>query len=422
MLSTGTVTLAIASLLFASQVDATTISLSKRDTGIKQANGSINLKALRQETDRLFRKYQRNSHAVTSNQAARRTSGGVQQVAKRGTVALTIQDYAIWTGRVAIGTPAQNFDIYFDTGSSDFTVASTACTTSCGTKNRYNVGASSTSNTTSTTVTTNFVDGTSSSGKLVYDKVTAGGLTASSQAVIAASSLSSSVSAIDSDGMGLAYPALSQAYSSSLQFTLTNEGQGNVPYFGLRLSNTAGQSALTFSGYARNKVGGSIRWFNVGKDSPSTSFNTYWQIGGSAPFVNGAQAISQRVNHIMDSGTTLIIAPNSAAAEFYAKVPGSAVYDDGVWSFPCDSTPTVEFSFARITLQKYGVNVDDFNLGYTPEDQSRCVGAVMGANLGIGSSWILGDTFPRFVCIDAVLSWYVIHDVRQQRLGLATPR
>lgn len=55
MLSTGTVTLAIASLLFASQVDATTISLSKRDTGIKQANGSINLKALRQETDRLFR-------------------------------------------------------------------------------------------------------------------------------------------------------------------------------------------------------------------------------------------------------------------------------------------------------------------------------------------------------------------------------
>lgn len=46
--------------------------------------------------------------------------------------------------------------------------------------------------------------------------------------------------------MGLAYPALSQAYSSSLQFTLTNEGQGNVPYFGLRLSNTAGQSAVGF--------------------------------------------------------------------------------------------------------------------------------------------------------------------------------
>lgn len=103
------------------------------------------------------------------------------------------------------------------------------------------------------------------------------------------------------DRMGLAYPALSQAYSSSLQFTLTNEGQGNVPYFGLRLSNTAGQSAvrfsppqcartttadsgveqqLTFSGYARNKISGTPRFFNIAKDSSSTTFNTYWQIGG----------------------------------------------------------------------------------------------------------------------------------------------
>ncbi|GAA6007009.1 hypothetical protein JCM11491_001476 [Sporobolomyces phaffii] len=414
MLATGALALTLAGLLLPVQVDATTIALSKRDTGIKEANGAINLQAIKEETQRLVNKYQRNSRAVTSNQAARRTQGGVQQVSKRGSVPLTIQSYAIWTGSVSIGTPAQNFQIYFDTGSSDFTVASTACTTSCGSKNRYNVGASSTANTTSTTVTTNFVDGTSSSGKLVYDKVSAGALTAKSQAVIAASSLSSSVSAIQSDGMGLAYPALSQAYSSSLQFTLTNEGQGNTPYFGLRLSNTPGQSALVFSGYARNKISSGIRWFTVSKDSSTTSFNTYWQIGGSAPFVNGAQALKTRVNHIFDSGTTLILAPQSAAAEFWSHVPGSAVYDDGVWSFPCDSTPTVEFSFARITLQKYGVNLEDFNLGYTPEDETRCVGAVMGANLGIGSSWILGDTF--------LLSWYVVHDVRQGRVGLATPR
>ncbi|GAA5832683.1 hypothetical protein JCM3766R1_004296 [Sporobolomyces carnicolor] len=413
MLFSGAIALTLASLLLA-PVDATTIPLSKRDVGIRNANGSVNLKIINQEIGRLNAKYQRNAHAVSSNSAAHRQDGRVQQVSKRGTVPLTIQSYAIWTGSVAIGTPAQNFQIYFDTGSSDFTVASTTCGTSCGSKNRYNVAGSSTANKTSTTVTTNFVDGTSSSGNLVYDKVTAGGLTASSQAVIAASSLSSSVSAIQSDGMGLAYPALSQAYSSSLQFTLTNEGQGNVPYFGLRLSNTAGQSALTFSGYARNKISGTPRFFNIAKDSSSTTFNTYWQIGGSAFFANGVQANSQRVNFILDSGTTLILAPMSAAAEFYSHVPGSKQYDTGVWSFPCDSTPTVEASFARITLQKYAVNPDDFNLGYTEEDPSQCVGALMGANLGIGSSVILGDTF--------LLSWYVVHDVAKARIGLATPR
>lgn len=60
---------------------------------------------------------------------------------------------------------AQSFNMYFDTGSSDFTVASTTCpASSCGTKHRYNVGASSTAVQTSTYVRTNFVDGTTSEG------------------------------------------------------------------------------------------------------------------------------------------------------------------------------------------------------------------------------------------------------------------
>lgn len=55
--------------------------------------------------------------------------------------------------------------MYFDTGSSDFTVASTQCpASSCGTKDRYDVSASSSAVKTSKTVRTNFVDGTSSAG------------------------------------------------------------------------------------------------------------------------------------------------------------------------------------------------------------------------------------------------------------------
>lgn len=413
MIAASALVLAVAALFFQT-TDATTIPLQKRNLGITQADGAVNLSALNLERAHLISKYQRNTQAVTSNRAAMRTQGGVSQVSKRGTVPLTIQDYAVWTGRVTIGTPAQSFNIYFDTGSSDFTVASSTCGTSCGSKNRYNVAASSTANRTSTTVTTNFVDGTSSSGNLVYDTVTAGSLTAKSQAVIAASSLSSSVSEIQSDGlMGLAYPALSQAYSSSLEFTFYNEGQGTLPYFGLRLSNTDGQSQLTFGGYNRAKVAGYVRYLPVSKDSSSSTFNTYWQIGGSAPFVNGKVAGS-RVNHILDSGTTLILAPTSAAATFWANVPGSQQYDTGTWTYPCANAPAVAISFARITLQTYGINPDDFNLGYLTEDPTRCVGAIMGADLGIGSSWILGDTF--------LLSWYVVHDVKNARIGLATPR
>lgn len=57
--------------------------------------------------------------------------------------------------------------MYFDTGSSDFTVASTNCPNSkCGTKDRYDVAASSTAVQTSTYVRTNFVDGTTSEGSV----------------------------------------------------------------------------------------------------------------------------------------------------------------------------------------------------------------------------------------------------------------
>ena len=45
----------------------------------------------------------------------------------------------------------------------------------------------------------------------------------------------------------------------------------------------------------------------------------------------------------------------------------------------------------------------EFNLGYIQEDPTRCVGAVVGADLGVGSSWILGDAFrtssPRVVLV-----------------------
>ncbi|GAA5923984.1 hypothetical protein JCM10213_004463 [Rhodosporidiobolus nylandii] len=412
MLGSSAVAFTVALLAVASPSTATTVELKKRDLGLINADGSVCLESLKVEASRLYKKYERNRknwryHAYGEDPTTRSSR------LKRGTITLSSPEYAVWTGKIQIGTPAQTFDIYFDTGSSDFTVASTSCpSSSCGTKDRYNVAASSSAVTTSTTITTNFVDGSSSSGTLVHDTVVGGALTATEQDVIAASSLSSTVSDIPSDGMGLAYPALSQAFSSSLPFTLYSQSQGGRPqWFGMRLSNTA-VSQLTFGGYNRARVAGSVKWFNV-KLETGAQFRTYWQIGASAPYVNGVQAVSSRTNHILDSGTTLVVAPPSAAAEFWASVPNSAVYDSNFWTYPCNSPPNVEFSFARQTLKMFGIAADDFNLGYLPEDNSRCVGAVIAQNLGLGSSWILGDAFR---------TWYIIHDVANNLIGIAPPR
>ncbi|GAA5887285.1 hypothetical protein JCM6882_002475 [Rhodosporidiobolus microsporus] len=418
MLGGSVATVVLALLAVAESSVAITIPLQKRDLSLKNADGSVNIAGLQVEASRLSKKYERNRKNWRFNAFGEDPTK--RNSRKRATMQLTEQDYAVWTGKVAVGTPAQNLDIYFDSGSSDFTVASTNCpTSSCGTKHRYDTSASSTSVTTSRTITTNFVDGTSSSGTLVEDTVTAGGLTATGQDIIAATSLSSTVSGLASDGlyasptMGLAYPSLSQAFSASLPFTLNAQGQGGRPqWFGLSL-RSQGTSQLTLGGYNRARTTGQIRWYNV-KLEDGSSFRTYWQIGGSAPFVNSAQASSSRVNMILDSGTTLIIAPSAAATAFWNAVPGAQKYDDNFWSYPCASPPTVEFSFARVTLQMYTVSAYDFNLGYLAEDSTRCIGAVITQNVGLGSSWILGDAF--------LTNWYVIHDVANNRIGLGANR
>lgn len=389
---------------------ATTIELHPRDLGLKNSDGSVNIPGLRAEAERLFKKYERNRanqvyYAQTMKDPTARQ--------KRGTLALTLSDTdsAVWTGKVSVGTPAQTFNIFFDSGSSDFTLASTACGTSCGIKQRYNTAASTSAVKTAKTVRTNFVDGTSSAGVVYEDTVTAGGSTATGQDVVAATSLSATVAGLASDGlMGLSYPSLSSAGSSSFMFTLAEQGQYFLPYFSIRLSYTS-RSEITFGSYNRARVAGRPRWYNA---SPSANgVRTYWQMALSTPLIGGKIA-APLATHILDSGTTLIIAPPSAASTFWANVPGSQPYSDEFWSYPCASPPDLSFGFSRAFSTSWPVSEASFNLGYLEEAPDRCIGAVIGENLGLGSAWLLGDAFMTNV--------YVMHDVVQNRIGLSLAR
>lgn len=50
---------------------------------------------------------------------------------------------------------------------------------------------------------------------------------------------------------------------------------------------------------------------------------------------------------IIDSGTTIMYGPPADVKKVYAAVPGSKVYDEdqGLYSYPCNSPPTVAFSW-----------------------------------------------------------------------------
>jgi len=152
--------------------------------------------------------------------------------------------------------------------------------------------------------------------------------------------------------MGLSFPSLSSAGSSSLMFTLAAQNPSlKFPYFSIRLSYTA-RSEITFGGWNRARVAGTPRWYNA---SPGPNgIRTYWQMALSVPMVGGKIA-APLATHILDSGTTLIIAPPAAAATFWSNVAGAESYSDEFWTYPCNSPPDLSFGFSRGFATKWAV-------------------------------------------------------------------
>ncbi|KAM0754405.1 acid protease [Meredithblackwellia eburnea MCA 4105] len=428
--------------------NATRIKLQRRDPQFTNPDGSVNLNLLNEEVQSTRLKYLRNrlnlqAHAdgqtiVNATIVKRKpeddevyqeslqdyynfldeVSAGVQgvpgvvpvpkarSVKKRANTLLYYPSSYVWSALVGIGTPAQNFQLYVDTGSTDVAVPDSTCTTAnCGTKLRYDITLSSSAQPTDTEITSSYGDGSKNQGLLCQETMTIAGLTITGQDFIRATSLSSTVLNLPVDGIfGLAYPAVGATGGNSIPFTAYNQGAGQ--YFALRLSATQGQSELSIGTIDRSRVGGATHSYSVSRDSYNRY--TYWQVGLSSPNVNGKPVFGARVSQILDSGSNFIFAPPAGAAQFWAQVPGSAplANSNTYYTFPCNQMPFVSFTFGRTigaVWNNYTIAAKDFNLGYISSNPSQCIGSVVSANLGLGTSWLLGSAFSMgfffFVCL-----------------------
>jgi cathepsin D len=96
---------------------------------------------------------------------------------RRQYLPITSRNGMMWTGKIAVGTPAeQEFIMDFDTGSSDLWVPSTKCLTACGPHSKYDAGKSSTAQESNQPFAISYADGSTSSGYAVVDSIELGGL------------------------------------------------------------------------------------------------------------------------------------------------------------------------------------------------------------------------------------------------------
>lgn len=321
---------------------------------------------------------------------------------KDGSIVINDYENSQYYGQISLGTPAQKFEVIFDTGSSDLWVASSKCDSSCGRHSKYNSAKSSTYVANGTVFDIEYGSGPVS-GFESDDTLDFGGLKVKNQIfaeVTDASGLGAAYKLGKFDGiLGLAFPVLSVNHVATAFQNVVEQGLVDTAQFAFYLGNNA-PGELVLGGYDTAHFTGDLVWEPL-------KYATYWEINLQGVNVAGTSYVDGSVNAIVDSGTSLLTGPTDAVAKI-AKQIGAKSVVEGEYMVACnyDTLPNLDFVIGGNT---YTLTPAD----YLIPDGNLCLLGLMGMDIPapIGPLWILGDVFMR--------KYYTVFDYAQQRVGFA---
>ncbi|KAI0596209.1 aspartic peptidase domain-containing protein [Biscogniauxia sp. FL1348] len=319
--------------------------------------------------------------AALSNQTSANTKR-----ATTGSAATTPEEYDIeYLTPVSIGTPAQTLNLDFDTGSADLWVFSTELAS------RYQSGHSVYSPSKSSTAKKlsgaswdiSYGDGSGASGDVYTDVVNIGGVSFASQAVEAASTISTQFTEdTNNDGLvGLAFSSINTVSPTSQKTFFDNvKSSLSQPLFAANLKHdTPGSYDFGFTD--SSQYTGSIAYTSV------SSSQGFWQFTASSYKV-GSTSYNTKVSGIADTGTTLLLLPDTIVKNYYSKVSGAQNSNTyGGYVFPCSATlPTFTYVVGTTSIV---VPATYMNYAPVTDGSSTCYGGLQSsAGLGIN---IFGD-------------------------------
>ncbi|KAG6854390.1 hypothetical protein C0991_007381 [Blastosporella zonata] len=297
---------------------------------------------------------------------------------------------------VQIGTPAQDFLILMDSGSADLWVGSENCQSQggggCG--NHKFLGPQSSSSFVDTNAPFSVTYGTGSvSGDIVTDDVVLAGLAlpAHTFGVATTESVDFSGDSTPFDGlMGLAQSTLSQQQTLTPIEALAQGGlvaDAITSYKISRLADNKNDGEITFGGLDNTKFDSTtlVTVANVNQQG-------FWEGAMDAVTVNGTDAGLQGRTAILDTGTTLIVAPPNDAAAVHALIPGAQDVGQGTFTVPCTTTASVALSFGGTSF-----SIDPRDIAFQPVDATNptgdCISGISSGQIGGATEWLVGDVF-----------------------------
>ncbi|XP_011189404.2 lysosomal aspartic protease-like [Zeugodacus cucurbitae] len=309
-------------------------------------------------------------------------------------------------GAITIGTPPQNFQILFDTGSSNLWVPKGPCSgdPACNNHNSYDASKSSTYQANGTAFSIQYGSG-SLSGYLVEDTVSVAGLAITGQtfAVATTEPGTTFVDAVFDGIFGMGYQEISNDNVVPPFYNLYKQGLVEKPVFSFYLTRdgTASQGGvLTLGGIDSNHYEGAITYVPV-------SSQGYWQFNVDTVYIGGSE-FSSGDSAIADTGTSLVAVPYYLYG-YVQELIGAEPNYDGQYFVDCSqvaSLPIVSFTIAGTTFSLEG---SDYIVKMEAENGEQvCMSAFED---GGTSFWILGDVF--------IGKYYTVFDLGNNQVGFA---
>ncbi|XP_041442326.1 pepsin A isoform X2 [Xenopus laevis] len=237
-------------------------------------------------------------------------------------------------GTISIGTPPQEFNVVFDTGSANLWIPSVTCSSAaCTNHNRFNSKLSSTFKPGNKMVSISYGTG-SMSGALGYDTVQVGDIVDRKQGLLLSETESIFLFYSKFDGiLGLGYPSLSVGDVTPVFDNMWNEGQVNEDLFSVCLTSDEG-SAVVFGGTDNSCYVGGLQWVPV-------TAQKFWQITVDSVTINGQIiACSETCQAIVDTGTSVIAGHPDAIRTIQGAI-GAKPDKYGLFTVSCESVSSL---------------------------------------------------------------------------------
>jgi hypothetical protein len=344
----------------------------------------------------------------TRNLRSADTDGTADAVKEGKDESEIIKDYANaqYYGVVKIGTPPQEFQVIYDTGSSNLWVPEVGCV-HCGYKfihggkNKYDAKASDT-----------FVED-GSEFNIQYGSGAVSGVFADDTVVLAddiAVVHQKFATIHDAAGMGIGYAfgyfdgilglgfdSISVGGVETVFHNAMDQGQVEKAMFAFYLGDNA-DGELTFGGYDEDKFEGDLTWVSL-------SDATYWRIDMDGVKIGSFS--TGKTDAIVDSGTSLITGPSSDIRAIANEI-GAQPTITGQYTVDCEKLEEIPAITWSIDGADYTVAGKDLVI----QSGGMCIFAMMGMDFPApGPQWILGDVFMR--------KYYTVFDYDGKRVGFA---